>query len=322
MKKAFILFVAAIMCITANEASAKKWRVNNTGIPADFTTASSLSSSPLVANGDTAYFESSIHSYGNVTFTKKLIIIGPGYFLGENDSTQADLKPASLNELVFEVGSDGSIIKGMTVTSWTTIGGGYSYVANITIEKCNLGSLAIYNGVGHVIIRNYIESVNIQGAGNVLFANNYVNRAGSSPGFSMYQNASATIMNNVFLGKIGICNAIFRNNINLLNTNYPGDFTNYNSKVENNIGASTQFGDLNGNQQNVDMSTVFLLTGSRDGMYRLKPGSPAIGAGVGGTDCGMFGGNYPYVLSGMVAGPSVWYMNLNGPEVTVKAKSH
>jgi hypothetical protein len=166
-------------------------------------------------------------------------------------------------------------------------------------------------------------NLHIQAGSNILVAGNIMIRTGSFqyPSLSMWGGASATICNNIFLGNVSIINAVFRNNIHVA-TNVPDCISISNSVVENNIGASTQFGNTHGNQQNVDMTTVFLYTGSTDGQYRLKSGSPAIGAGVGGVDCGSFGGNYPYVLSGMVSGPSVWYMNMVGPEVTVKAKSH
>ena len=58
-------------------------------------------------------------------------------------------------------------------------------------------------------------------------------------------------------------------------------------------------------------STVFVGyyaqgTYSNDGRYALKPGSPAIGAGAGGIDCGMFGGTNPYKLSGMPRIPAFY----------------
>ncbi|MFZ4772097.1 MAG: hypothetical protein ACOYLO_18080, partial [Ferruginibacter sp.] len=68
------------------------------------------------------------------------------------------------------------------------------------------------------------------------------------------------------------------------------DFATNNNDYSFNIANNTAFGNQNGNQQNVDMGTVFLYTGSSDGQYQLKEGSPAIGAGTGGADCGAFGG--------------------------------
>ena len=94
MKKMIFLLILVIFCLNANYLHATKWRVNNSGIPADFTTASQMMNSASVLNGDTVYFEGSMNAYGSLTITKRLVIIGPGYFLGENDSTQANKKSA------------------------------------------------------------------------------------------------------------------------------------------------------------------------------------------------------------------------------------
>ena len=85
------------------------------------------------------------------------------------------------------------------------------------------------------------------------------------------------------------------------------------------------------NQQNIDMSTVFtdhLLF--IDNGYGLAPGSPAIGIGVNGGDCGVFSydtGGYPYVLSGMPAIPAIYEATVepivgSTLPVTIKASSH
>lgn len=319
MKKTLLPLLVMVMMMAGNNSYATKWRVNNTGIQADFTWAYQMVNSSLVQSGDTVYFESSASNYGNISgLSKRLVIIGPGYFLGENDSTQANIQPAMLDNLEFNNGSQGSVIKGMTVSSWTSLS-----TSNITLERNYLGSISINNGNGHVIIRNYIASLTIYAGNNILIANNIVIRTGSNsyPSISMNAQGSAIIENNIFLGFVYISNSIFRNNICWSN-DPTYSFMPNNCKWENNISAGTMLGSTNGNQQNVDMNSVFLMTGSTDGKYSLKPGSPAIGAGGNGTDCGVFGGNYPYVLSGMVAGPSVYYLYMDGNDVTVKAKSH
>jgi hypothetical protein len=101
-----------------------------------------------------------------------------------------------------------------------------------------------------------------------------------------------------------------------------------------NIGSSTQYPidppDLN-NQQNVIMDSVFVDYDLYiDKGYLLKPNSPAIGAGVNGGDCGVFGyqsGGVPYVLSGLPAIPAIYETEVesigpNSVSVTIKAKSH
>ncbi len=75
------------------------------------------------------------------------------------------------------------------------------------------------------------------------------------------------------------------------------------------------------------MSAVFTQTGSTDGKYQLKAGSPAIGYAYGGGDCGPFGGASPYVLSGMPNIPAIYELLVPGAggsnlNITIKAKSH
>jgi hypothetical protein len=66
---------------------------------------------------------------------------------------------------------------------------------------------------------------------------------------------------------------------------------------------------------------------SPDAMYQLKEGSVAIGHGIDGGDCGVFGGDFPYVLSGLPSIPRFYEANIStlgnsdGLRVSFKAKS-
>ena len=60
----------------------------------------------------------------------------------------------------------------------------------------------------------------------------------------------------------------------------------------------------------------------------LKAGSPAIGGGVSGADCGAFGGPAPYVLSGVPNLPHIYEADVpasatsdSGLQVSIKVKS-
>ena len=89
----------------------------------------------------------------------------------------------------------------------------------------------------------------------------------------------------------------------------------------------------NGNQYNVNMANVFVDYNdtqgySTDGKWQLKTGSPAIGAGINGVDCGVFGGVNPYVLSGIPALPHIYEAAISGTaysneglSCTIKVKS-
>jgi hypothetical protein len=301
---------------------AGKWRVNNTGISAHFTSAQQAANSASVLIGDTLYFEGSITSYGSLNLTKRLVLIGPGYFLGQNPQTQADLSYAMIESLTFSLGSKGSVLSGMTLWSGTTI-----QDTAITLTRNNLGSVSVYGpSINNNITGNYIVYLYVSGSqGNTISNNLIIRDAQCWQGicFNLEGNSSATVTNNIFKGCQTIENCLYENNIATGTATGGNDtFTATNSTIYNNIGASTQYGTANGNQQNVDMALVFINSGSNDGRYQLSAGSPALEAGVEGVDCGIFGGPEPYVLSGIPNLPSIWYFAVDGNTVTVKARSH
>src|SRR5438067_8623830 len=141
MKK--LLFISTCL-LMASISHGKIWRVNNTGAPADFTTAQAAHDG--AAAGDTLHFEASAASYGSLSVTKKIIIIGNGYYLGTlisnaNPDLQARPVPSTLSTVSFIVGSNGSVMEGMTVSSTVTV---ISGAANILIRRNNLiGSISL-----------------------------------------------------------------------------------------------------------------------------------------------------------------------------------
>ena len=294
MKKQLLLLI--MLAILAYSANATKWRVNNTpGIDADFTTFKEAHDG--ASTGDTIYFEGSPTYYGsNDTVYRQLVIIGPGYFLNENDSTQANIVSAKLNDVVFMSGSEGSIISGMYINGNIHIG-----TNNITIERNFINEhLCLcasdenndeYNIANCIIKQNYLKEGTYASsentALNILFYNNIAER------IILNDESSATIENNTlitttFLEGIRAYNSTIRNNVL-----YGRVYTGTANLIENNL-------------EYITGSEVYLLTGSSDGRYKLKEGSPAIGAGYDGEDCGAFGGNQPYVISGIPAGPHIF----------------
>lgn len=341
--KTFTLTAATLLALTVN-LTAAKWRVNNLpGTDAHFTTLQAAHNASYVNAGDTIYLEASAGSYGNLTATKRLVIIGTGYFLNQNANTQANQASSTVENIVFNSGSGGSILSGCTIEGTIKI-----KASNLVIERnficCPINSTNISilfdAPTNNTIIRNnYIRPYSapttsystalIQtdaASNNVIIKGNYLETRSTNSwiyAINVSSNFSGEISNNVIDGRVSISNATFNNNIQV-----SGAFSYSSSFVNNNIGNSTQFGTINGNQQNVDMASVFLNTGSADGRWQLKEGSPAIGAGVGGVDCGMYGGDFPYKLSGLPAVPAIYFheqtLDNNNQQlnVTIKAKSH
>ena len=363
MKKNVIL-LSVILIGFALISNATVWRLNNIpGVDADFTT-NLQDAIDNVSSGDTIYVEQSPFSYGGATISKQVILIGGGYWLIENDSTQASEDVSEIDYLQFDVGSEGSIISGFSIDQ--EFGNAYEYAMikintnDIIIQRCFLqlsigggeaaSKLILLNGnVNNIIIQqnwiyfyNFNETANnIYFNGNtqnVIVRNNFIRSVTHNPGWnyairmeSSSSSNSPQIYNNIIEGAISTFNCFYLNNILISGSFYNGT----GGVAANNICNETQFPIINNNQQNVDMSTVFVDHDLYiDNGYFLVPGSPAIGAGFNGGDCGMFSldyGGYPYVLSGMPAIPAIFEIDFNSTifpsnentlEVDLKAKSY
>lgn len=297
MKHIFSSLVVFLFIITT--ATAKIWRVNNNaGVPANFTTAQAAHDG--AAAGDTLHFEPSPTSYGNLTMTKKLVLIGVGDFLDVNQNNQATNVTARLDNLTINAGADNSTV--MVTAFYVTITG----VQGVILQRCNVISRAGYYGyfsinldnASNTVIRNCFltaGSLGINGSTNVQIINNIIADVISMSGAS-----SAIILNNIVNGKAVsgenniIQNASVRNNI----FNKALGITFSSCVVENNLTSNTTLPAGNGNQNSVNMTNVFINPNNFiDSSFKLKAGSPAIAAGVGGVDVGAYGGISPYRLS-------------------------
>jgi len=319
--------IATLIVASAN-LFATVWRVNPTpNSSAPYSTLQAAHDASSTHNYDTLYLEGSTYSAGGINMTKKLTIIGNGYFLAQNPETQYNIQPSIINSYVYcYAGCEGSKFIGLTFQSYV-----YIYTNNLTFERNNFtygNYYAIYPQASCsdiLILNNYFETYSYYYSmnfpythSNILIANNYFN------GYvNVSTNFSGIFANNIFGSTATLYNSTLVNNIALSSVTLSNCITTYN------IGNSTQFNNQNGNQQNVSQTALFVgLTGnSTDGQWQLKAGSPAIGAGEGGTDIGMFGGDYPYVLSGLPPIPAIYDLDAqslpsNTLDVNLKAKSH
>jgi hypothetical protein len=319
----YSLALLAVLLFNASTVQAKVWRIdNNAGAQADFTQGTT-------ANGDTLYFNGSTTTYSNITVNKRLVIFGVGYHLDQNPNTQVAFNTSRISSIDFRTGSAGSEVQGMEASMDIR-------VSNISVRRNMCGSVYVYGGTGYgaetaisgiFVSQNWLAyvSTNVSGGtvSNVFVTNNYIWQSGvavNTPGVTVAQNViNAT--------NISTNSGYVYNNIMLNGGSVSGTANAYN----NNLGSGTQFAAGNGNQQNVNMANVFVstTTGSADGRYALKAGSPALAAGINGEDCGMFGGSDPYVLSGMPPIPSIWFFSQpsivpasGALQVRLKASSH
>jgi len=308
--------------------NAKIFRVGYTGPQvtgtdyADFQTAHDEA-----ATGDTLLFYPGNNYTG--TASKSLVYMGYGYFLsGTEGNTGLQLITGTLYlQITLTAGSDGSHFEGIGDNTGQT---GQLYlifsngINNIVIRRCNY--VLVYGSTSEdctdwQIIQSYnIDFIPYANGNTGKFLNLRVENchltrldftnltAGSNGQVSNcvivggvnLTGASIYFKNNIFQGASfsGVAGTLFENNL--------FDFT----EGTYNITGGTD------NQFSVDMSNVFVgSTGnSTDGQWQLKAGSPAIGAGTGSTDCGMFGGTNPYRLSGIPSIP-VFY-KLTAPSRT------
>lgn len=279
---------------------------NNVGVNAPYTTISAAMAAAGV--NDIIMVEGSILAYDNITITKKVTIMGPGYYLLENLNLQGSPSSASLASVTLAAGSDGSSLFGLNITGG--IGTGDNVVSNnITVSNCRIGSLTLSGDSnnfflsGSYIVNNLVFS-NLSEYTGAIVSNNYIGGFGQGSGTTL-----VTLTHNIIAGSISLSyNCDFYNNI-LIGQNSTSRY--YNSIIKNNVFTVTQ-ATLAGAGSPVDGTNIFSalttdlfigLTGNTtDTQWRLKAGSPAIGAGTGGVDCGIYAGNTPYRPSGIQLG--------------------
>lgn len=371
MKTLYSIALVGFMALCSTSALATVWRVNNNSTsPAtstDFTSVTTALNSASVQNGDTLYVEGSPASYGSITINKRVTIIGTGYFLTDNDTTQANTQRSRFSIVTVNAGGLGTVLTGLDIdassSSWVLTINADSvvvdrcYIRNTTSTSSPGGAILVSsNRSGVEIKRSFLDRPNnstsccstprvtleiLDGCSNIVVDNNIIKNGPKGQALTSYDSwairmgatATAIVRNNVINGRVQIFNSIFNNNIMIAGTGSSAQFNATMVSIQNNIGNSTQFGTTNGNQSNVNMTDVFEYGPGNenvDNHYVLKAGSPAIGAGVSGVDCGAFGGSQPYVLSGMPAIPAIFEVTLgsnvvtssSGLQLNTKSKAH
>lgn len=348
MKANNILLILVLFCIGNQKAYAKAWRVNNNGFSADFATLDEANNSNLVSNGDTIHLEGSTIRYEACTVSKRLIIIGPGYFLNENAKTSVNLLPAEVVSITFSTGSAGSQLMGVWLSGSAAIN---VLVSNIVIRRCKVDyAIFLANGISNIVItQNYFDYQqspaisalrwsNLGGASDVIFNNNICKRIlrVEQDGNNIY--SLAECRNNIFEPPSGTSSSIqpvLRMNVgafenNILVTAGATVFINNgtNQNVRYNTGTDvSQFGNVNGNVVETNMNTLFVVAGTSDGRYQLQAGSAP---GSDGTERGAFGGSVfsnRYMLSGLAPIPVIYGIitsgvaDPSGLSVTIKART-
>lgn len=289
--------------------------------------------------GDTIVISPAEGEYAGITIAKKIHIVGNGW-----ERPSVSVPNTKTGSIIFSAGSQGSSITGLEVNGYFAIN-----TSSITIQRNKCQYIVVnYNCSNIVIKQNYITSyrdssnplagsiVSIYSGAQASVLNNIIINTGLHTSYSngiyaeyptntfCYNNVVKAMANAFRIDKSGdnFSTHTIKNNI-VLNGNMAGT---HELSVSNNIGNSTQFATTNNNQQNVDMATVFVDAANHD--YHLKEGSPAIGAGFEGVDCGIYGGVFPFVDKGRSWLPIISEIEVpsminaaDGLDIGVKAKS-
>jgi hypothetical protein len=245
MKHVFLLLCVVGSLATAHGAIR---RVNNRpGTGAAFTDiASAITAAVTVA--DTIIVEGSPTAYTGFNLNKQLVILGPGYFLTDNDSTQAYTQPATINSSS-TISTAGSTVSGL-VFSYNTSGSTTAMlqinVNNVTVSRNyfydtwtstgNSNCIQVASGItGVTIAQNFIrcEQTNVSGWGliyipgtgntNLVVTNNILVAGSANTTETTHRNAiwvtnstnqgGILFANNLILGNVQSYNCTFVNNI-------------------------------------------------------------------------------------------------------------
>jgi hypothetical protein len=311
---------------------------------------------PVIVAGDIIHVTRSSVDYGAITIDRQLNIFG----IGLNPDTDGSERSIVSTVNITEPAASGSRISGLHIVTILNLGGTAGDLLNLLIENSNI--LRIQHTTNTTILSNLVIRNNVLGSGgsagtdetidllldfhsNVIIANNVIyvrsdNAQGSvtaNNGTSVENNLfiggdtqdrpfenfhGNTVKNNIFIGMRvdatnGVSDNTFENNLSYLCANCAFPSTNGNTKT--------------GNLENVDPLMANVPTGYSIDFATFNPTldtttpSPAIGAGEGGTDMGVFGGPAPMTLQGtlipLIQSLTLPSMVLKGDSLAVQIKA-
>ena len=296
--------LVAFLCI-AVVASAREWHINNKqGTPAHFADINAAMASAEVADGDTLYLGAGCVINSNQTVSKRVTVIGTGW--GYTDSPAA---PAMIDANVYITAN------GAKLLSLYARGNAAVRASNVTLERCfintnishddsntvdNVKILSCWTGYIYgqsnrstkwEIRNTYVDASSNMGAiyklYNPVIENNFL----SNRNTYIFRDCKYSIVKNNIIFANGTTNGIIvsdcENSVITYNvlplspdyeSNYPGNVfinsMNHGVVIKNKGGAASAE------------------------YFHLIEGSPAIGAGEGGIDCGVLAGVYKFVPYG------------------------
>lgn len=278
---------------------------------------SSLDSAAILAqDNDIIYLPGGVLAGQTVKhFDKKVTVIGVGH---HPDSTAATGRTEITGNIGFQ--TPGSVLDGVYVSNSVYVTadckiyrsnvseiicvGGWITATNMVVSQC-----VIRQGIYGQYQQNNIQSSQISNcviAGNFTqqhYYNTFSNCIFLANGqYGIDQATQCTFRNCTFTGITswgGVSNSFYYNNV-FTSAGFPPvtDSSNAMNNIVNQTGASIF---------TVDPSVTY----SYANPYTLKAGSPAIGAGTGGTDIGIYGGITPWTLGNIPPNPTIRMKNVD-----------
>lgn len=272
-------------------------------------------------NGDVIYLPGGSIALGT-EIRKSIALIGAGC---HGDSTSATGPTIMVDELKLRKGANNLFITGIAFKDDATL----DSCNNIIFERCNIESefgmhacttvvykeCIILNEINDtyswpglissgIIFRNCIITYPPTDIKGVLLENNIIFNAGiqySSSRYLLYDLDQMIARNNI------LCFKKYHSGLNQLEKNnsswYNNIFCDSIDVPSSNITFSSNKIDIS--LQSIFQNIVDSVNYSTANNLHLKAGSPALNAGTGGTDCGIYGGTEPYKEGGVPLNPHI-----------------
>lgn len=268
------LLTLAIVCGMAITAQSTTLRVNNVDSSAPYSTINDAVKA--ATDGDTIMVDGTSVDYEAAILNKRLVLIGPGYWLRENGIATESAHAATINEI--NVQAEGCVIMGMNVTAQMVING-----AKTIVNRCRVtGNISIESNINNCVIHQ-----NMLGG-----------EVGSGYGKSFYHQITNNIFGNVKC--LGVRESYIAYNTSI--AHWGESFWNsHNCKIEKNIFNDEVY--VKGDNDNTYSENYWVGENYQDIQtdkdvrdYLLPQAANGYGA---------FAGNDPYVVSGIPAGPMI-----------------
>lgn len=307
MRKFF--FIATVMgfSLLANTVNARSWRINHDPeAKADFLSINAAMKSADVAEGDTFYLDPGCRLSGQKITRKGVTIYGTGNnFEEENPILSGTTTISAPSVTLIGIRFNGEISAGSSTNSnhrieRCVVNGDIDNVYNSLIQNCYImgflrigGNSKIYNNIMELKSDKYCAGVTC--SSSFLYNNTIIYK--DSYEYHPVSASNSTIKNNIIINTSGRVESdgttYYQHTIN-------GTSKSSGNNIVNNVlstDEANKYADYPTNKYigNLPLTDIFVCEGEEGEYYRLKEGSPAIGAGATGNDCGAYGGERPYV---------------------------